>query len=284
MGELATTWGDDETPLRAYPNATYLVATSSSRTGPFRVAREKASVAWSGAGDLTLFADSADPNRMAYVAYDAWSNGHRISIERLTDDYADSVGSSSSSGAVSSSGNEAPIVFLRNSVWYLLYGPTCCFCHEGSGSVVLTAPHPLGPWNASRADLNPKRGVVGSRPIAAQESFIVRVIKSDSFMLRRRPVVDRTRIASSRTFSSPPPPLPGTRTHTHTPPPLPPLPPGPPRTTNCEVAHALARRAWGFRARCTCNKRVVMLCLRVCMSHGVLALVQTNTGGRAVFG
>ena len=103
--------------------------------------------------------------------YDAWSNGHRISIERPTDDYTDSVGGSSSGGAVSPSGNEAPIVFFRNSVWYLLCGPICCFCHEGSGSVVLTAPHPLGPWNASRADLNPKRGIVGSRPIAAQESL-----------------------------------------------------------------------------------------------------------------
>ena len=124
---------DDETPLRAYPNATYVVATSSSRTGPFRVAREKASVAWSGAGDLTLFVDSADPNRTAHVAYGAWSNGQRISIERLTDDHTDSAGSSSSSGAASPSGNEAPIVFLRNGVWYLLCGPTCCFCHEGSG-------------------------------------------------------------------------------------------------------------------------------------------------------
>ena len=215
--------GDDETPLRAYPNATYLVATSSSRTGPFRVVREKASVAWSGAGDLTLFVDSADPNRTAYVAYDAWSYGHRISIERLTDDYTDSVGSSSSSGAVSPSGNEAPIVFLRNSVWYLLYGPTCCFCHEGSGSVVLTAPHPLGPWNASHADLNPKRGIVGSRPIAAQESFIIHVIKSDSFIY----VGDRWRTApdhlKSHDFQS-------LR----------------PQTTNCVLAHALARRAWGF--------------------------------------
>ncbi len=134
--------GDDETPLRAYPNATYLVATSSSRTGPFRVVREKASVAWSGAGDLTLFADSADPNRKAYVAYDACSNGHRISIERLTDDYTDSVGSSSSSGLVSPSGNEAPIVFLRNSVWYLLYGPTCCFCHKGSRAPMFVCAGP----------------------------------------------------------------------------------------------------------------------------------------------
>ena len=158
------------------------IPTQRTSSQLFRVAREKASEAWSGAGDLTLFVDSADPNRMAYVAYDAWSNGHRMSIERLTDDYTDSVGSSSSSGAVSPSGNEAPIVFLRNGVWYLLYGPTCCFCHEGSGLVVLTAPHPLGRWKTSRADLNPKSGIVGSRPIAAQESFIIHVIKSDSFI------------------------------------------------------------------------------------------------------
>jgi hypothetical protein len=173
---------DDETPLRAYPNATYLVATSGSPIGPFRVVREKASVAWSGAGDITLFIDSADQNRTAYVAYDAWSNGHRISIEKLTDDYTDSVGSSSSGGELTPSGQEAPIVFWRNSVWYLLYGATCCFCVEGSGSVVLTAPHPLGPWNYSRVDLNPKSSIIGARPIAAQESFVVHIPKSDSYI------------------------------------------------------------------------------------------------------
>jgi hypothetical protein len=41
----------------------------------------------------------------------------------------------------------------------------------------------------------------------------------------------------------------------------------------------------GFRARCTCNKRVTVLrCLRVCMSHGVLALVQANTAEASVYG
>ena len=104
---------------------------------------------------------------------------------------------------MSPSGNEAPIVFLRNGVWYLLYGPTCCFCHEGSGLVVLTAPHPLGRWKTSRADLNPKSGIVGSRPIAAQESFIIHVIKSDSFMYvgdRQRTAPDRLK---SHDFQSP---------------------------------------------------------------------------------
>lgn len=162
-------------PLAAYPKATFLRFVSKTPSGPYMPVQNNtaASVAVSGGGDFTLFfgADSKD----AYIAYDAWGNDHTISIERLTPDFQDSLGSNASSGNISPSGNEAPIVFYRKSTFYLLFGPTCCFCHEGSGSSVYTASDPLGPWTSQQYDLNPKDWVLGSRTIKAQNSFTVDV-------------------------------------------------------------------------------------------------------------
>ena len=50
-----------------------------------------------------------------------------------------------SSGQITPSRNEAPILFERKGTYYLMFGPICCFCHQGSGIEVWTAPHPLGP-------------------------------------------------------------------------------------------------------------------------------------------
>ena len=41
---------------------------------------------------------------------------------------------------------EAPALFERNGTYYALFGHCCCFCYQGSGLYVFTAPHPLGPW------------------------------------------------------------------------------------------------------------------------------------------
>ena len=65
------------------------------------------------------------------IAYDAWGNNHAIVIEQLTEDYLDSLGAAASSGQITPSGNEAPILFERKGIYYLMYGPLCCFCHQG---------------------------------------------------------------------------------------------------------------------------------------------------------
>lgn len=185
------------------------MATSSFPAGPFTVKTLKAAVAVSGGGDLTLFVDS---DQTAYVAYDAWGNNHKISIEKLTPDYLDSLGPTASTGPISPSGNEVghynslpvavaaagqqchrvldpgrprrrahsggfasppssrgvPVLYpryprctlvgsagadgvplVRGAVYYLFFGPTCCFCHQGSGAVVWYADHPMGPWRSA---------------------------------------------------------------------------------------------------------------------------------------
>jgi hypothetical protein len=164
----------DTIPLAAYTKALYLVATSPYPHGVFNVVTTAASVAHSGAGDLTLFADVGG---VGYVAYDSWSTEHKVVVEQLTPDFTDSLGFNASSGFISPSNNEAPIMFARNGVYYLTFGECCCFCHQGSGTVVMYALHPLGPWStpADGADLNPKVKADGDRRIRAQQSFVIQV-------------------------------------------------------------------------------------------------------------
>lgn len=43
-------------------------------------------------------------------------------------------------------GDEAPILFRRGGMYYLLVGSGYCDCKMGATTWVYTAPHPLGPW------------------------------------------------------------------------------------------------------------------------------------------
>ena len=88
------------------------------------------------------------------------------------------LGSQASSGQITPSRNEAPILFERKGTYYLMYGPICCFCHQGSGIEVWTAPHPLGPWSNMNLDLNPNDFFTG-REIKAQCNYVIE-IKHDS--------------------------------------------------------------------------------------------------------
>jgi len=166
--------------LKAYPKATYLVATASSPEGPFKVVTQSVNTSQTGGGDFTVFVDNANPSRPAYLAYDAWGNNHKVSIERLTDDYLDSLGSQSTTGPISPSGNEAPIMFgPRKGFYYLLFGKTCCFCSTGAGSEVWTSKTPMGPWTSSKIDINPKKSFFGKHVIPAQENYVITVPGSD---------------------------------------------------------------------------------------------------------
>ena len=78
------------TPLASYPNARLMVAESSSPSGIFQMVNPKAQIEISGGGDFNLMVDPYD--EAAYLAYDAWGNNHAIVIEKLTEDYTDSLG------------------------------------------------------------------------------------------------------------------------------------------------------------------------------------------------
>ena len=162
-------------PLIAYPDAAYVVASSDNPEGPFTVINEHVNLGISGAGDFSIMVEG----EQAYIAYDAWGNNHQVVVEQLNNDFTDSLGASTTTSPLSPTGNEAPIMFSRGGWYYVLYGTTCCFCRQGAGAEVMVASHPLGPWSAMNADLNPRLSHSMFYTIPGQNSFIFRAKSVD---------------------------------------------------------------------------------------------------------
>lgn len=142
-----------DTPLKAYGNTGYVVATSSKPEGPFFTVSEKANLSENAPGDAEIFVDENGVD--AYIAYNGWDNDHVISVEKLNADWTDSLGADYNSGPISDAKQEAPVMLQRNGYYYLMHGHTCCFCRTGSNAWVKVAKHPLGPWTDTKIDLNP---------------------------------------------------------------------------------------------------------------------------------
>eukprot|EP00054_Salpingoeca_dolichothecata_P005745 m.35987 g.35987 ORF g.35987 m.35987 type:complete len:380 (-) comp15880_c0_seq1:27-1166(-) len=186
-------------PLESVPNATYVVAASKALAGPFHVVTRRASMAFSGGGDFALLVDYwSEATPVAYIAYDAWENLHRVTIEKLTPNYYDSLGANVTTGPISSIGNEAPILFHRNGWFYLMFGALCCFCQEGSDSFVWTAKHPLGPWTDAHLNVN-IRAKNGTPTIQAQENFVFEVWTSNSSVVGNNHTIHHKAKAASKT-------------------------------------------------------------------------------------
>ena len=94
-------------------------------------------------GDFHLFVDPADntPYVIAGCGFHMW-------IERLMPNMLDSAGDTSPTGRhlFDEYFIEAPALFFRGGAYYAIFASCCCYCFQGSGAIVHTAPHPLGPW------------------------------------------------------------------------------------------------------------------------------------------
>jgi hypothetical protein len=137
---------------------TYISSTSSSPFGPFTgfTTSNITDSTYSG-GDFHLFIDEND-NNQGYIIWTAMSSlpgqDHKIRISKLTNDFLGKTNDAPyvfNDNAPTTTFNEAPSIFKRGDTWYALFGHCCCFCEQGSGLFVHTAPTPLGPWTAAGA-------------------------------------------------------------------------------------------------------------------------------------
>ena len=180
LRQEGSTWPYN-TPVRSYAhNISAVVGKSRSPAGPFTIVNAWAQLQAALIGDFALLVDPREPSA-AYIAYDAWSNGHRVRIERLNRDWTASAALAEphlSTGDLTEADVEAPMLFERRGWYYLVYGSTCCFCAEGGGAQVQVSPHPLGPWTRTGVDLNAwGRGVARGcgRAVPSQNNFVAQV-------------------------------------------------------------------------------------------------------------
>ena len=119
-------------------------AVSETPEGPFRVVRPKIELVGSTPGDHNLFVDD---DGAGYVVYtDIAGQGHdrhAMTVERLTDDFTASTREGSD---VLDRRVEAPAMFKRDGLYYVVFGHTCCFGPDGADARVFVSESPLGPY------------------------------------------------------------------------------------------------------------------------------------------
>lgn len=139
--------------INVYDNVSgYRVFTSKYPVGPFtEVAEPKLAVNTSAPagglnnGDHDTFVDD---DGTAYLAYTDWRRKGAIVIEKLSSDYLTGTGEVSQS--VTDSQTEAPGMFKRNGLYYVVYSdPNCGYC-SGTGASYKTSSSALGPWSDSK--------------------------------------------------------------------------------------------------------------------------------------
>ena len=131
------------------------VATADRPEGPFTEQSSDVPLKHRDTGDLGLFVDN---DGTGYVTYSYDDGGdykktfpiskepiphHQIVVEQLTADYLGSTGRVTQPIAGNS---EAPTLFRRGDLYYLLFDNTCAICSSGTGVRVYIAQAPLGPY------------------------------------------------------------------------------------------------------------------------------------------
>eukprot|EP01047_Picozoa_sp_COSAG01_P018073 COSAG01_NODE_971_length_12373_cov_114.625957_5_plen_820_part_00 len=131
----------------------WMVGVSDSPDGPFRYSGAVTG-RFADGGDFDLLVDR---DSSAYILYTSTAQGHRMSVEQLSDDYLRPIGqgngegpSNTSSGLFGAEFVEAPAIFQRRGVYYAMFGKCCCMCAQGTGVGVYTGSKPLGPFTFRR--------------------------------------------------------------------------------------------------------------------------------------
>ena len=127
------------------------VAVSDGPTGPFVIVNRKARLSGTSPGDGSLFVDN---DGTGYYIYTDIANDYALRVEKLTADFTDSSGQGSDFIGY---GVEAPVLFRRDDLYYILAGTLCNDCPQGSEVGVELSSSPLGPY-AFGGEINHQSG------------------------------------------------------------------------------------------------------------------------------
>ena len=121
----------------------YMSSQSDSPLGPFVIKNKNITMGHQGKhGDFYGFQDPQ--TNKAYIVYNSDGN---IAVDELTEDYL--LSTQKTSALFNHSGHqEAPLIFKRNNIYYVLTGHGCCVCLAGSDSNLYISENgnPLGPY------------------------------------------------------------------------------------------------------------------------------------------
>jgi len=149
------------------------VAVSDTPVGPFTIVNPDVKVAGADSfiGDGSLFVDD---DGTGYFIFTIMGKGYWVCVERLTPDYLGVTGETSE---VLATGCEAPVLFRRQNLYYVLTDAVCPACPQGSGAQVLTASGALGPYHV-RSNINRQSGK-GAPIVPAQGTWVAKIPARD---------------------------------------------------------------------------------------------------------
>jgi hypothetical protein len=150
------------------------IAVSDTPVGPFTIVNTNVlrSFAKKQPGDGSLFVD--DDGRGYYI-FTAIAEDYSVRVASLTPDFFSLTGDTS---PVLAKGAESPLMFRRNDLYYVLFGPLCAFCPEGSIVQVLTTSSPLGPSFHPCPNIN-RQGTNPVPIIPGQETWVAKIPTPD---------------------------------------------------------------------------------------------------------
>eukprot|EP00656_Telonema_subtile_P013966 TRINITY_DN17101_c0_g1_i1.p1 TRINITY_DN17101_c0_g1~~TRINITY_DN17101_c0_g1_i1.p1 ORF type:complete len:376 (-),score=56.02 TRINITY_DN17101_c0_g1_i1:286-1413(-) len=168
VAERFVLWGNYVNMTLSGTSGFYFTAVASRAAGPYTIKAWNISMGsgWAHNGDFALFVDDDMKGYIDYHSYGCplWpgvqdtpckgvDGSHAVDL--LTADFTSST--RRTSGLFDIRGSEAPVMFKRKGVYYVLTATGCGFCPEGSDVRPWTSSSPLGPYTNSNININPCR-------------------------------------------------------------------------------------------------------------------------------
>jgi len=124
----------------------YVVAASETPYGPFEIVNKNVTgIAYHQLPDApSIFVDD---DMSGYVAF-THESSHINHVQQLTPDLYGPLPGGKVSEQIGEGNNEGILMFKREGMYYVMFGPCCCFCKEGSDVDVFVSTSPIGPYRS----------------------------------------------------------------------------------------------------------------------------------------